>query len=46
MVSALRDILGRSTASQNPGQFDEKEERAFAGIGYNADADRSSFNKI
>ena len=36
MVSVLRDISGRSTGSQNPGQFDEREERAFAGIGYDA----------
>ena len=36
MVLAPRDILGRSTGSQNPGQFDEYEERAFAGIGYDA----------
>ena len=33
---APRDISGRSTGSQNPGQFDEHEERAFAGIGYDA----------
>ena len=31
---APRDISGRSAGSQNPGQFDEREERAFAGIGY------------
>ena len=36
MVLALRDILGRATGSQNPGQFDEREEGAFAGIGYDA----------
>ena len=30
MVLAPRDILGRLTGSQNPGQFDEHEERAFA----------------
>ena len=36
MVLAPRDISGRSTGSQNPGQFDEQEERAFAGIGYDA----------
>ena len=36
MVSAPRDISGRSTGSQNPGQFDEHEERTFAGIGYDA----------
>ena len=36
MVLAPRDISGRSTGSQNPGQFDEHEERAFAGIGYDA----------
>ena len=31
-----RDISGRSTGSQNPGQFDEHEERTFTGIGYDA----------
>ena len=36
MVLAPRDSSGRSTGSQNPGQFDEQEERAFAGIGYDA----------
>ena len=36
MVLAPRDISGRSTGSQNPGQFDEHEERTFAGIGYDA----------
>ena len=36
MVSALRDISGRSTGSQNPGQFDEHVERTFTGIGYEA----------
>ena len=34
MVSAPRDISGRSTGSQNQGQFDAHEERTFAGIGY------------
>ena len=34
MVLAPRDISGRSTGSRNPGQLDEHEERAFAGIGY------------
>ena len=33
---APRDISGRSTGSQNPGQFDGHEERTFAGIGYDA----------
>ena len=33
---APRDISGRSTASQNPGQFDEHVERTFTGIGYEA----------
>ena len=36
MVPALRDISGRSTGSQNPGQFDEHVERTFTGIGYDA----------
>ena len=36
MVPAPRDISGRSTGSQNPGQFDEHEERTIAGIGYDA----------
>ena len=36
MVLAPRDISGRSTGSQNPGQFDEHEERTFADIGYDA----------
>ena len=36
MVSAPRDISGRSTGSQNPGQFDERVERTFTGIGYDA----------
>ena len=34
MVLAPRDISRQATGSQNPGQFDEREERAFAGIGY------------
>ena len=34
MVLAPRDISGRSTGSQNPGQFDEHEERKFTGFGY------------
>ena len=33
---APRDISGRSTGSQNPGQFDEREERKFTGFGYDA----------
>ena len=36
MVLAPRDISGRSTGSQNPGQFDEHEERRFTGFGYDA----------
>ena len=36
MVLAPRDISGRSTGSQNPGQFDEHEERKFTGFGYDA----------
>ena len=36
MVLAPRDILGRSTGSQNPGQFDEHEERKFSDFGYDA----------
>ena len=36
MVSAPRDISGRSIGSQNLGQFDEHVERTFTGIGYNA----------
>ena len=31
-----REISGRSTGSQNPGQFDEHEERKFTGIRYDA----------
>ena len=36
MVLAPRDISGRSTGSQNPGQFDEHEERKFSDFGYDA----------
>ena len=36
MVLAPRDISGRSTGSQNPGQFDEREEKKFTGFGYDA----------
>ena len=36
MILAPRDISGRASGSQNPDQFDEREERAFAGIGYDA----------
>ena len=36
MILAPRDISGRSTGSQNPGQFDEHEERKFTGFGYDA----------
>ena len=36
MVLAPRDISGRSTGSQNPGQFDEHEEKKFTGFGYDA----------
>ena len=36
MVLAPRDISGRSTGSQNPGQFDDHEERKFTGFGYDA----------
>ena len=36
MILAPRDISGRASGSQNPGQFDEHEERAFAGTGYDA----------
>ena len=36
MVLAPRDISGRSTGSQNPGQFDEHEERKFTDFGYDA----------
>ena len=32
MFLAPRDISGQSTCSQNPGQFDECEERKFTGI--------------
>ena len=34
VVLAPRDMSGRSSGSQNPGQFDERKERAFAGIGW------------
>ena len=33
---APRDISGRSTGVQNPGQFDEHEERKFSDFGYDA----------
>ena len=36
MVLAPRDISGRSTGAQNPGQFDEHEERKFSDFGYDA----------
>ena len=36
MVLAPRGIPGRSTGSQNPGQFDEHEERKFSDFGYDA----------
>ena len=36
MVLAPRDISGRSTGSQNPGQLDEHEERKFTGFGHDA----------
>ena len=36
MVLAPRDISGRSTGVQNPGQFDEHEERKFSDFGYDA----------
>ena len=36
MVLAPRGISGRSTGSQNPGQFDEHEERKFSDFGYDA----------
>ena len=34
MVLAPGGIPGRSTGSQNPGQFDEREERKFSDFGY------------
>ena len=36
MVLAPRGISGRPTGSQNPGQFDEHEEKKFTGFGYDA----------
>ena len=45
MVLVPGGIPGRSTGSQNPGQFDEREERKFSDFGYDATAGWGSSSK-